>query len=207
MNTPSSQPSPPNAPSVAGSGANPDPASVLADTLAWLDKAVIGLNLCPFAKSVRVKGQIRTVVSAATDAEALLAQLIEELRHLAAVDPEHTDTTLLIHPAVLGDFLDFNDFLAVAEGALQALELDGVLQIASLHPQYQFAGTAPDDIGNYSNRSPWPTLHLIREASVDRAVAAFPDADAIYERNIETLQALGHEGWQRLFATEAEKAP
>jgi len=181
----------------------PAPETVLADTLAWLDKAVIGLNLCPFAKSVRVKGQIRSIVSEAVTLEALLAQLEDELTHLAAVDPEQTDTTLLVHPGVLANFLDFNDFLDEADRLLCALELDGVLQIASFHPQFQFAGTAPDDIGNHTNRAPWPTLHLIREASIARAVEAFPEAEAIYERNIETLEALGHAGWQRLFDPKA----
>jgi hypothetical protein len=183
----------------------PDPDTVRTDTLDWLEKAVIGLNLCPFAKSVQVKGQIRTVVSAADTPEALLDELVRELRHLAAVDPEETDTTLLVHPGVLADFLDFNDFLDQADQALEDLALDGVLQIASFHPQFQFAGTAPDDISNFSNRSPWPTLHLIREDSIDRAVAAFPEAEAIYERNIETLEALGHAGWQRLFPGRGDK--
>ena len=184
----------------------PTPELVEAATLDWLDKAVIGLNLCPFAKSVRVKGQVRMVVSEATEPEALLTQLVQELQHLAEVDPEVTDTTLLVHPQVLNDFLDFNDFIAVADGALQALGLDGELQIASFHPQFQFAGTAPDDITNYTNRSPWPTLHLIREASIDRAVSAFPEAEAIYERNIETLEALGLKGWQQLFPEPKDPA-
>lgn len=183
------------------------PEQVEADTLAWLDKAVIGLNLCPFAKSVRVKGQVRLLVSTATEPEALLAQLVDELQHLATVDPEVTDTTLLVHPQVLADFLDFNDFLDTAERALQQLELDGVLQIASFHPQFQFAGTEPDDIGNYTNRSPWPTLHLIRESSIARAVAVFPEAEAIYERNIETLESLGLRGWQQLFAESKDTRP
>lgn len=178
----------------------PDTATVMARTEEWLEKAVIGLNLCPFAKSVHVKGQVRTVVSEATTPEALLEQLLAELKHLAAVDPEETDTTLLVHPQVLQDFLDFNDFLDVADAALEDLELDGILQIASFHPDFQFEGTEPDDMGNYSNRSPWPTLHLIRESSIDRAVEAFPEADAIWERNIETLERLGQAGWQALFA-------
>jgi hypothetical protein len=167
-------------------------------TQAWLEKAVIGLNLCPFAKAVHIKGQIRWVHSDAQDTEALLADLVTELQTLAAADPELVDTTLLVHPGVLGDFADYNDFLDLADAALVELELDGVLQIASLHPRYQFAETAIDDIGNFSNRSPYPTLHLLREDSVDRAVAAVPDAEQIYERNIETLEALGHAGWQRL---------
>ena len=167
-------------------------------TQAWLEKAVIGLNLCPFAKAVHVKQQIRWVQSEARDTEALLADLVKELQTLAAADADLIDTTVLVHPQVLGDFADYNDFLDLADAALVALELDGVLQIASLHPDYQFADTAIDDIGNFSNRSPYPTLHLLREDSVDRAVAAVPDAEHIYERNIETLEALGHAGWQRL---------
>jgi hypothetical protein len=168
------------------------------ETQAWLEKAVIGLNLCPFAKAVHGKGQIRWILSDATTPEALLAELMAELQTLAAADPERIDTTLLIHPQVLGDFLDYNDFLDVADAALEELGLEGTLQIASFHPHYQFAGTEPDDAGNLSNRSPHPTLHLLREASVDRAVAAYPEAEAIYERNIETLQALGADGWRRL---------
>jgi hypothetical protein len=167
-------------------------------TQAWLDKAVIGLNLCPFAKAVHTKGQIRWVESMAQDAEALLQDLVRELRLLADADPEAVDTTMLIHPEVLNDFLDFNDFLDIADAALEELDLEGVLQIASFHPQYQFAGTEEDDPGNLSNRAPYPTLHLLREDSVDRAVAAFPEAESIYERNIETLERLGIEGWRKL---------
>jgi hypothetical protein len=176
---------------------------VIAETRRWLERAVIGLNLCPFAKAVVVKQQIRWVVSAAGDTDALVADLARELEHLAASDPEQIETTLLIHPGVLGDFADYNDFLEVADATVLALGLEGVLQVASFHPRYQFAGTAPEDIDNFSNRSPFPTLHLLREASVERAVAAFPDAARIYETNIETLRRLGHEGWKRLW-TEAE---
>ena len=165
----------------------------------WLEKAVIGLNLCPFAKAVQARGQIRWVLSDAQDTETLLAELVNELRHLADADPALTDTTLLVHPQALIDFLDFNDFLQQADAALEQLGLEGVLQIAPFHPQFQFAGTGADDVGNFSNRSPFPTLHLLREESIDRAVEAFPQAEAIYERNIETLQALGTEGWQWLF--------
>ncbi len=178
----------------------PDDAQVLAATRRWLERAVIGLNLCPFAKAVYVKEQVRFVVSDATTPEALLEQLAEELLLLRDTPPEQTDTTLLIHPQVLGDFLDFNDFLDNADAAVEALDLAGVLQVASFHPDYRFAGTADEDIGNYTNRAPYPTLHLIREASIDRAVEAFPDADVIVQRNLSTLEKLGHEGWDRLFA-------
>jgi len=178
------------------------PDEILARTRRWLERAVIGLNLCPFAKAVYVKDQIRWVVSPAETPEALLAELIAELQTLAAadpaVDPKVVDTTLLIHPTVLTDFLDYNEFLAVADAALEDLGLSGVLQIASFHPQYRFAGTAPDAIENCTNRSPYPLLHLLREASVERAVAAFPDAAEIFERNIDTLRRLGHAGWRRL---------
>ena len=164
----------------------------------WLEQAVIGLNLCPFAKAVHTKGQIRWVHSPATEVQALMADLVHELQLLAAADPDAIDTTLLVHPQVLVDFLDYNDFLDLADAALEELGLQGVLQIASCHPQYQFEGTAPDDAENRSNRSPHPTLHLLREDSVERAVAAFPEAESIYERNIETLRALGPEGWAKL---------
>jgi hypothetical protein len=166
----------------------------------WLEQVVIGLNLCPFAKAVHLKRQIRWVESEARDAEGLLADLVRELQFLAGADPEQIDTTLLIHPHVLNDFPDFNDFLDAADAAVEELGLEGVLQVASLHPHYQFDGTDRDDAGNLSNRSPYPTLHLLREASVDRAVAAFPEAATIYERNIETLRRLGRDGWLALLA-------
>jgi len=110
-----------------------------------------------------------------------------------------TSTALLIHPTLLPDFLDFNDFLQLADAAVDEHELEGVIQIASFHPQFQFAGTEPDDMGNFTNRAPFPTLHLLREASIERAVAAFPEAETIYERNIETLQALALAGWQAMW--------
>lgn len=178
---------------------------VVAATRLWLERAVIGLNLCPFAKAVHVREQIRYAVSAAQTADELLAELEHELQTLAAADPETLDTTLLIHPAVMGDFLDYHFFLAEADAAIRRLELDGVIQIASLHPDYEFAGSAADDIDNYTNRAPYPTLHLLREASIDRAVAAFPDAADIFERNIETLRRLGHAGWQQLWMDDSTK--
>ena len=176
----------------------PSEASVLAETRAWVDRAVIGLNLCPFAKAPQVKGQVRYVLSAATDPAALLSDLINELEKLAEANPERIETTLLIHPQVLGDFAEYNDFVAVAEDTVAELDLEGILQVASFHPDYQFEGTTPDDIENATNRSPYPTLHLIREASIDRAVAAFPEAEAIFEVNIETMRKLGPAGWAAL---------
>jgi hypothetical protein len=170
----------------------------LAETQDWLEKAVIGLNLCPFAKAVHGKGQIRWVLSEAQDAEALLAHLVQELQRLAVTEAQRVDTTMLVHPHVMQDFLDFNDFLDVADAALEELGLVGTLQIASFHPRYQFAGTQPDDMGNFSNRAPYPTLHLLREDSIERAVEAFPDAEDIYERNIATLERLGPGGWRDL---------
>lgn len=165
----------------------------------WLERAVIGLNLCPFAKGVHLKQQIRWVVSESTDATALRVELRRELEWLRNTPADETDTTLLIHPYVLGEFADYNDFLDLADETLEELGLIGVVQIASFHPDYQFAGTAPDDIDNFTNRTPHPTLHLLRESSIDRAVAAFPDAADIYERNIETLRRLGPAGWARLW--------
>lgn len=167
-------------------------------TRQWLEKAVIGLNLCPFAKSVYVKNQVRFVVSEARHLDALLEQLDEELALLAAADPELIDTTLLICPDQWPEFEAFNEFTEIADQAVADNDLEGVLQIASFHPQFQFADTEPDDISNFTNRAPFPILHLLREDSIERAVAAFPDASQIFERNIETLQKLGLAGWMAL---------
>ena len=159
---------------------------------------MIGLNLCPFAKAVHAKRQVRFAVSAARDTEALLEDLLAEMQHLRDADPAALDTTLLIHPHVLKDFSDYNAFLDVADAMLAALSLEGVLQVASFHPDYVFAGTAGDDPTNATNRSPYPILHLLREDSVSRAVDAFPDADAIVERNLETMRTLGLAASRRL---------
>ncbi len=179
---------------------HPTPQDAIAATRLWLERAVIGLNLCPFAKGVHLKDRIRWVVSAATDEDTLRDDLVRELLWLRDADPEATETTLLIHPQVLGDFLDFNDFLGVADDVVEALELDGELQVANFHPDYRFADSeGSDDITSFTNRSPFPTLHLLRESSIEAAVAAFPDAADIYETNMKTLRALGHAGWQRLW--------
>ncbi|PUA17226.1 DUF1415 domain-containing protein [Glaciimonas sp. PCH181] len=171
---------------------------VTLDTKRWLEKAVIGLNLCPFAKAVYIKDQIRFVVSNAETGADLLKELGAELDFLHQTDPTLIDTTLLIHPLVLGDFLDYNDFLDDADALLQQQDLEGEIQIASFHPDYQFAGTDATDITNYTNRSPYPTLHLLREDSIDRAVEAFPDAADIFEKNMQTLNDLGRDGWKNL---------
>jgi hypothetical protein len=173
-------------------------ASVLRDMRHWLETAVIGLQLCPFAKSVHVRGQIHHVVTRATEPGSLLPVLEREMRDLAGIDAQLRDTTLVVMPDALPSFLDFNDFLGQADDLLNALGMDGVMQIASFHPQFQFAGTAADDVTNATNRAPYPTLHLLREASVDKAVAAFPQADMIFEANIDTLRQLGPDGWQAL---------
>nr|WP_306308851.1 alpha/beta fold hydrolase [Xanthomonas hortorum] len=185
-------------PAAATMTSTPSTLDPLTATRQWIERAVIGLNLCPFAKAVYVKEQVRLVLSDASTPEALLEQLAEELVLLRDTPAEQIDTTLIVHPDVLTDFLDYNDFLDNADAAVEALDLDGVLQVASFHPDYQFAGAAVDDVANFTNRSPFPTLHLLREDSVERAVAAFPDPDVIVERNIETLERLGQDGWERL---------
>lgn len=164
----------------------------------WLERAVIGLNLCPFAKSVYVKNQVHYVVCRATESAEVLEVLRTELLSLSQSDPQMRDTTLLVLADAFGDFVEFNDFLYSADKALRKLKLDGELQIASFHPQFQFADAGPEDIGNFTNRAPYPTLHLLREASIDKAVEAFPAAEQIYEKNIATLQQLGPEGWAAL---------
>jgi uncharacterized protein len=173
---------------------------VMGLTQNWVVKAVIGLNLCPFAKAEHVHGRIRYEVSHATDRAHLLQELEQSIRFLWSQPPEQVETTLLIHPWVLGEFFDFNDFLNDADDLIDDLGLSGELQVASFHPHYQFADARPDDIDNYTNRSPYPTLHLLREASIARAVEAFPDAADIYERNIAVLRQLGLEGWKKLWS-------
>lgn len=173
---------------------------VITTTQQWLERAVIGLNLCPFAKAAYVKQRVRFAVSKATSDEALLDDLILALQDLHAADPAECETTLLIHPQALTDFLDYNDFLDAADAALDALGLTGVIQVASFHPQYQFSGTGPDDIENFTNRAPYPLLHLLREDSIEQAVESYPDIDDIPQRNISTLHKLGVEGWAKLIS-------
>ncbi len=179
--------------------ARPDVAAVLTDTRAWLERAVIGLELCPFAKAVYAGDRIRYCVSDAADESALLDDLGRELSALDSTPARDCETTLLIHPRVLADFIEYNAFLGRADQKRDSLGLRGEIQIASFHPCYQFAGTAADDVGNFTNRSPYPMLHLLREASIARAVAVMPDPAAIFERNIETLRLLGADGWRRMF--------
>ena len=176
----------------------PSAEAVVRDTRHWVERAVIGLNLCPFAKAVQVKGQVHYAVSEAGDARQLLADLGAELDALVSLDASERETTLLVAPRCLGDFLAFNDFLAQGERLVRKRGLEGIVQLASFHPGYQFEGTEPGDIGNFTNRSPYPTLHLLREASIDRAVEAFPEAESIYEANIESLRRLGPDGWAAL---------
>ncbi|MDP9007125.1 MAG: DUF1415 domain-containing protein [Pseudomonadota bacterium] len=175
---------------------------VISATVRWVEKSVIGLNLCPFAENPHRGGRVRFYVSEQRSAAGLLEDLKTELTRLAKADPAQCETTLLIHPGVLTDFIEYNNFLEVCDAAVAELDLEGELQVASFHPQYQFAGTQPEDIENYTNRSPYPILHLLREASVERAVAAVGDTDEIYLRNIRTLRTLGYAGWQRLWGDE-----
>ena len=181
-----------------------DADAVIAATRHWLTRAVIGLNLCPFAKAVHVKGQIRYVVSAARDVEGVLLDLERELRWLADADPQAVDTTLLILPGALRDFHAYNDALFFAERMLRQKQLEGELQIASFHPDYQFEGTGPDDAENYTNRSPYPILHLLRESSIDRAVEAFPEAETIFERNEALMRQLGVAGYHAWMAQSGD---
>jgi hypothetical protein len=183
-------------PAAIGSGPWRD--AVVAATVDWVEKAVIGLTLCPFARAVHVQRRIRFAVTTARDIDRLADVLQTELETLAESPPETIETTLLVHPLALQDFLAFNDFLEVADEIVEEMGLAGVLQVASFHPDYQFEGTAAGDIENYTNRSPYPTLHLLREESIERAVAAHPDTEQIFRTNVETLKRLGHEGWDRL---------
>jgi hypothetical protein len=172
---------------------------IISVTRRWVEKSVIGLNLCPFAENPYRGNRVRFTVSEQYTTAGLLEDLRVELRALADAEPQDCETTLLIHPWVLADFIEYNDFLEVCDTTVADLNLEGEVQVASFHPQYQFADSQPDDIENYTNRSPYPMLHLLREASVERAVEAVGDTQEIYRRNIRTLRALGHAGWQRLW--------
>lgn len=178
--------------------ARPSDEQVIARTRRWLEEAVIGLNLCPFARAVYLRDRVRLVVSQARHLDDLLDELDRELQLLARTPAEQVETTLIVHPTLFPDFLDFNDFMALAEAAPADQGLEGVIQLASFHPQYQFEGTEPDDVSNCTNRSPFPTLHLLREDSVEKAVATLEDPDVIFEENIRTLQRMGPEGWRAL---------
>lgn len=180
---------------------------MVADTRVWLERAVIGLNLCPFARAEHVNKRIRYRVSHAATTRTLLTHLSAELQALALADPAVCETTLLIHPWVLQDFMEFNEFLSRAENQLRRLGYEGIFQLATFHPQYQFAGSTPNDITNFTNRSPYPTLHLLREASIARAMAGHADATPIVERNLATLRKLGHAGWRRLKIPGASSEP
>jgi len=175
------------------------PAEIVAnDMRLWLERAVIGLNLCPFAKAVHVKQQVYYAVSQAQTPDELLHDVRNQLQELLDCPASVRETTLLMAPWCLEDFLDFNDFMAEVDDLLFSMELDGVLQVASFHPDFQFAGTQAQDVSNLTNQAPYPTLHLLREESIDRAVEAFPDAELIFETNIETVQTLGQKGWRAL---------
>lgn len=164
----------------------------------WVEKIVIGLNLCPFAKGVYAKQQVRFAVTAAIQPDDLLAELEHETTILLDTDPVGLDTTLLIHPLSMLNFLDYHFFVGEADAALARMELKGVFQIAGFHPDYCFARTDPDDMANHTNRSPHPMLQLLRESSVDRAVTAFPDASEIFAGNVQKLRALGLEEFRKL---------
>ncbi|MDB5944806.1 MAG: peptidase [Ramlibacter sp.] len=176
----------------------PSNEAVLAATRAWLERAVIGLNLCPFAKAVHARGQVRFALSIADSPAQVLDDLADELAALVACDPQERDTTLLVVPHCLEDFLDFNDLVRRGERLIRKQGCESVIQLASFHPRYRFADAAEDDVTNFSNRSPYPTLHLLREASIDKAVRAFPDPEAIYGANLDTLKKLGAAGWDAL---------
>lgn len=173
---------------------------VVEDTRRWLASIVIGLNLCPFARKVFDDEKIRYIVTDASTPAALLAVLGDELATLAAAPRERIETTLLIHPGTLPDFLDYNDFLGEGEDLIDAMGLRAEIQLASFHPDYQFAGVSPDAVEHYTNRSPYPMLHLLREAAVEE-VADDPEMLAnIPHRNIDTLNKLGRERLLKLFS-------
>ncbi len=170
---------------------HPDAESVIARFRCWIERVVIELNLCPFARKPYQADLVRYVVSDAGAPELLLADLEQELELLREADAGKTETTLLIHPHTLQDFLDYNDFLGVVDDFLEQGGYRGEFQVASLHPEYRFAGAERDAAENYTNRSPYPALHILREAGIEQALAGFATPDRIPERNIRTMEKLG----------------
>jgi hypothetical protein len=175
-----------------------DPKRIRAETLDWIETIVVGLDLCPFAKKSMDAAGLRVQVSAASTPDELSETLVAELRHLESSDGAAIDSTLIIHPLLFRDFLDFNDFLAFAEARLEAEGFEGEFQIASFHPDYRFEGVDPKAIGNFTNRSPHPMLHILRESRVSQAIASHPDPDSIPSANIARLETLGMPALRRL---------
>jgi uncharacterized protein len=177
------------------------PAAIESLTRNWLEKAVIGLNLCPFAKAPYAKNLVRFVVSNAQTENALMSSLACELALLKTSSRSTVETTIIIHPLVLSDFYDYHFFVSEAERFLAREDYEGIFQIASFHPQYQFAGVSPDDPTNNTNRSPYPMLHILREDSVSEAHDSKQDAQRITERNCATMTSLGNAGYTDLLST------
>lgn len=169
------------------------PESIVDAVRRWIESIVVGLDLCPFARRVVQGNRIRYVVTDAADAESLRTVLAEELRFLAAAPLDDVETTLLIHPGVLEQFADYCDFLPAADQLIRSLRLEGVLQIASFHPEFQFADSRPDDVENYTNRSPYPLLHLLREESVSKVAGSTEEMLKIPQRNAQLLRQMGRE--------------
>ena len=163
----------------------------------WVNTFVMEMNLCPFAKYEMLNNRVRFATTNAITEEQLLMSLQDELELLNR-EPS-VETTLLIHPNVVQDFYDYNQFLSYADNLLLEMGLEGTYQVASFHPDYQFGGTNPEDAENYTNRSPYPLLHLIREASLERAIVEYPDVDQIPIRNVALMNSLGHNKLQALF--------
>ena len=169
----------------------PSDEKVVSATIAWLERFVIGLNLCPFARAIHVKNHIRYVVSHARKSSVLLEDLRQELLSFAGCSADQVDSVLLIHPHALNDFANYSGFLELCNLLIAELDLEGVVQIASFHPDYQFAENEAEDVTNYTNRSPYPMLHLLRESSVTRALESFPNSENIVNRNISLMKAMG----------------
>ncbi|KKN38629.1 hypothetical protein LCGC14_0751600 [marine sediment metagenome] len=169
----------------------------------WVNTFVMDMNLCPFAKHEMLKNRVRFATTKAISEEELLRSLQDELELLN--NDSSVETSLLIHPNVLQDFYDYNEFLSYADELLLEMGLEGIYQIASFHPHYQFGGTNPDDAENYTNRSPYPLLHLIREASLERAIEEYPDVDQVPIRNVALMNSLGQNKLQALFESLFKK--
>ncbi|MGC9402043.1 DUF1415 domain-containing protein [Vibrio genomosp. F10] len=168
-------------------------------TQQWLEDVIVGLNLCPFAHKPNKNKQIKIAVTDATTEEALLECILEEFQILDSKDAKELETTLVVIPDMLQDFMDYNFFLDWVDGLIKQQDYEGIYQVATFHPDYYFHGTQPDDTENLTNRSPYPTIHLIREESMEKVLKHYPDPEAIPDNNIARVESLSQEEKQQLF--------
>ncbi|MEL0636361.1 DUF1415 domain-containing protein [Marinomonas sp. TI.3.20] len=175
---------------------------VTTQTIKWVNDFIVGLNICPFAKREMERESVRFVVVRSKKSQVALEELMSEV-HWLDEHPE-TETTIIVFPTLFSDFYRYLDFVDLAENIMFEQECEGVYQLATFHPNYCFSGAEPEDVSNYTNRSPYPMLHLLREASVEKAIEFYGDTDAIPERNIDVMEEMGKESLEKILSNSMQ---